>query len=275
MAGRDLLATQPEGYTLGRLCNEFLNAKKAALGQGKITAAHFGNLFAACERMVSFWGAGRLAADLGPDDFEALAYSYPPTWKLRRRKREIGNVRCAFNYAATKEKIVRTRFGVFKGPSRDELDAERFARERKHATREFTPAQLRKIIDAASTPLRAMILLGVNTGFGNSDIATLPLSYLDLDGGWSNCPRPKTTIRRRAALWPETVQAIREALATRPEPSDPDDAGLAFVTVTGLRWVRADVVKHADGGVEVKADDSVSKALRTLVKDLGLHRPGP
>ena len=40
-AGRDPRAAQPEGYTLGKLCNEFLNAKKDALTLGKITPAHF------------------------------------------------------------------------------------------------------------------------------------------------------------------------------------------------------------------------------------------
>jgi hypothetical protein len=34
--------------------------------------------------------------------------------------------------------------------------------------------------------LRAMILLGVNSGLGNHDCALLPLSALDLDGGWLN-----------------------------------------------------------------------------------------
>jgi integrase len=273
-AGRDPHAAQPEGYTLGKLCNEFLNAKKADMELGKITPTHFGNLFRACERMVVFWGAGRAAESIGPDDFERLGYSYPATWKLRRRKLEIGAVRSVFNYAALKEKIVRTRFGTLKGPSRDELDAERFARERKHGTREFAPEQLRKVIDAAPRPLRAMILLAVNCGYGNTDIATLPLAYLDLEGGWANYPRPKTTIRRRAALWPETVAALREAIARRPDPLDPEDAGLVFVTVTGLRWVRAAVVKNAEGGVEVKADDSVTRAFRVLLAGLGIRRPG-
>ena len=70
-----------------------------------------------------------------------------------------------------------------------------------------------------------MILLGLNCGFGNSDCATLPRSALDLDGGWVNYHRPKTGIARRVPLWPETVEALHEALAKRPEPKNPADAG--------------------------------------------------
>ena len=224
--------------------------------------------------MVAFWGAGWAAESIGPDDFERLGYNYPPTWKLRRRKREIGAVRSVFTYVVTKEKIARTRFGTFRGPSRDELDGERFARERQHGTREFTPEQLRQVIDAAPMPLRAMIFLAVNCGYGNTDVATLPLAYLDLDGGWSNYTRPNTTIKPRAALRPQTDAAVPEAVAASPDTQDHQDARLVFITPTGLRWVRAAVEKDAKDAVTVKADDGVSKAFRQLLTALGIRRTG-
>ena len=57
-----------------------------------------------------------------------------------------------------------------------------------------------------------MILLGINCGFGNHDCGTLPKSAIDLEAGWVNYPRPKTAIERRCPLWPETIEAIREAI---------------------------------------------------------------
>jgi hypothetical protein len=41
-------------------------------------------------------------------------------------------------------------------------------------------------------------------------------------------------------VWPEVrkaVKAIRAAMKVRPEPQDPDDADLVFLTTTGQRWV--------------------------------------
>ena len=83
-----------------------------------------------------------------------------------------------------------------------------------------------------------MLLLGINAGLGNSDCGNLPLTALDLDGGWVTYPRPKTGIGRRCPLWPETVQALREALAKRPAPKDEADAGLFFITKYGGRWAK-------------------------------------
>ena len=68
--------------------------------------------------------------------------------------------------------------------------------------------------------LNDKILLGVNCGFGNTDVASLPIDAVDLDGGWIDFPRPKTEIPRRVPLWPETIEAIREALKQRPQPKE-------------------------------------------------------
>jgi hypothetical protein len=56
----------------------------------------------------------------------------------------------------------------------------------KDGPRMFAAGELRPMLSAASTPLNAMILLGVNCGFGNNDCGTLPLSVLDLANGWVN-----------------------------------------------------------------------------------------
>jgi integrase len=110
-----------------------------------------------------------------------------------------------------------------------------------------------------------MILLGVNCGFGNADCGTLPLSALGLERGWIDFPRPKTGIGRRCPLWPETVAAIREALAERPVPADKADAGLVFLLSAGRRWVRV---------TEKSRNDNVSIHFTNLLKSLGVHRDG-
>src|SRR5262249_57198584 len=72
-------------------------------------------------------------------------------------------------------------------------------------------------------------------------------------------PRPKTGIARRCPLWPETVAALREALANRPEPKKQEHAGLVFVTKYGQPWA-----KDEDPGV-------VTKEMRKLLDRLGLN----
>lgn len=92
-----------------------------------------------------------------------------------------------------------TRFGPgFAWPSKTTIRLERA----RIGPRMFEAAELRRILDAAGTPMKAMILLGVNCGFGNADCGTLPLAALDLAGGRVNYHRPKTGITRPRPLWP-------------------------------------------------------------------------
>ena len=69
-------------------------------------------------------------------------------------------------------------------------------------------SEIRQLLDIAPVQIKAMILLGVNAAFGNNDVASLPLSAIDLELGWIDYPRPKTGIARRCPLWTETVEAL-------------------------------------------------------------------
>src|SRR5262249_2264543 len=107
--------------------------------------------------------------------------------------------------------------------------------------------------------LKAMILLGINCGFGNSDCGNLPQLAVNLDAAVIDFPRPKTGIPRRCALWPETVQAIREALAARPAAKKEEHAGLAFLTGAGDSW-------HPG-----TTDGPLSRELGKLLRRLGIN----
>jgi integrase len=104
-----------------------------------------------------------------------------------------------------------------------------------------------------------MVLLGINCGFGNADCGTLPLLALDLERGWVDYPRPKTGIPRRCPLWPETVQALKEALADRPEPKKQEYAGLVFITKYGQPWAKDD------------SAGPVTQEMRKLLNKLGVN----
>jgi len=127
-------------------------------------------------------------------------------------------------------------------------------------------ADVKKIIDAAKPQMRAMTLLGINAGFGQTDLATLPVAAVNLDTGWMDFPRPKTGIQRRVPLWPETVAALRAISEHRPTPLDEDDAGLVFLTSHGRRWVRLNE--------KGSPNDEIGKAFAKLLTHLSLKRPG-
>jgi integrase len=126
----------------------------------------------------------------------------------------------------------------------------------------FDAGDLRKAIDAAGVQMKAMLLLGINAGFGGADCGTLPMEALDLDRGWVTFPRPKTGVPRRCPLWPETVAALRGVIDARRAPKDSADANLVFITKYVGRW---------DKGT---TDNPISKEMAKLLKDVGVRRKG-
>ena len=124
--------------------------------------------------------------------------------------------------------------------------------------------------------MKAMILLGINCGLGNSDIANLPIKAVDLKRGWLDFPRPKTGTPRRCPLWAETVAAIREAIDQRPKPKHQEHAGLLFITRHGGKWAQARVEEPDEktGKRKMWSDDPVGKEFTKLLTALKLKRPG-
>jgi len=244
----------PDALKVKDAANAFLAAKQALVDAGELAPRSWDDYKEACDLLVAQVGKARLVADLDPADFAALRNKAAKRWGPHRLKKLIQAVRSAFKHAFDAGLIDRpVRFGPgFKRPTLKVLRLHKAGQGAKL----FTAEEVRRMIDAADLPLKAMLLLGINCGLGNADVGTLPVSALDLDSGWVTYPRPKTGIGRRCPLWPETAAAIREALARRPSPKSPADAGLAFLTPRGNSW-------HT-GTTDNPLSNAVAKLLRTL-----------
>jgi integrase len=258
-AGR-LPREDSEGVTIHALANHFLNQKQTLVDVGELSPRTWTDYKEACDQIVAEFGKRRLLDDLNPDDFASLRNKMAKRWGPHRLGKVIQCIRCVFKYAYESGMIpAPCRYGPgFKRPSKKTMRLERA----KQGPRMFEADELRRILGAAGTPLKAMILLGINCGYGNSDCGNLPLSALDLDGGWVDYPRPKTGIARRCPLWPESIHAIKEALANRKEPKAKEDSGLVFITKPGGGWAK-DV-----------ADSPITKEMRKLLDSLEIdgHR---
>lgn len=264
LAGRKPRTVSEGGLTVRDLCNRFLTAKKHMRDAGELSDRTFQDYHSSCAGVVERLGANRIVADLRADDFQDMRAKLAKTRGPVALGNEIQRIRSVFKYGYDAELIDRpVRFGPsFKKPSKRILRQVRNSRGK----RMLEADQLRTVVDAAGQPLRAMILLGLNCGYGPTDVSSLPQSALDLVGGWAEFPRPKTHIARRCPLWPETVAAVRDAVASRPAAADEADAGLVFLTRTGKRWVRF----NRNG----TPDNAVSKEFAKLLTRLGLKSPG-
>ena len=275
----DLLAgrtprVKSEGLTVRELLNAYLTSKRHLLDTSEITPKHFAELYACCRRIGDAFGLTRPVADVAADNFERLRKAIAKTWGPVRLGNEVQRVRSVFKFAYESGLIDRPiRFGPgFKKPTRKVIRLNRA----KAGVRMFEAAELRTILTAAGQPMKAMILLGINCGFGNSDVANLPTKALDLKAGWVDYPRPKTGVPRRCPLWPETVAATKEAIARRPKTKSPADSGFAFITMHGHRWEKVGVSEPDPdtGKIVITNNNPVTQEFGKLIKKLGLHRRG-
>jgi integrase len=237
--------------------NAFLYHKETLVDAGELSPRTWKEYKAACLEILDAFGKSRLIADLRPDDFASLRKRMAKKWGAHRLAKIIQYVRSVFKYSYEAELIDRPiRFGPgFKRPSKRVIRLNRA----ESGPKLFTAGEVRRLIDAAGPSMRAMILLGVNAGFGNADCGNLPLSAVDLDNAIIDYPRPKTGCPRRCSLWPETVAALREALANRHEPKNEEDAGLFFITKYGYGWSKD------------TSTNPVSQEMAKLLKKLGIN----
>ena len=244
--------------TVHGLGGQFLTFKKIRRDGGELSPRMFNEYAASCKRIGAAFGKGRLVADLRPDDFEKLRSRWVKHgWGPVTIGGEIQRIRTIFKYAydaGLMDKPIRFGPGFCK-PSKKTLRINRAAKGRQM----FEPAEIKRMLATAGAQLRAMILLGTNCGFGNGDCGKLPLSAVDLKTGWIDFPRPKTGIPRRCPLWPETIKAIKAAIADRPTPTDDADADLLFVTRWGDSWAKANI------------DNPLSKEMRKILDKLGIN----
>jgi integrase len=267
------------GPTVKRLCDSFLTEKFHAVQSKELAERTFVMYRRACEKLADKLGKTRQLSDLTTEDFQRLRAELsncePRDGETKKRglvslANEIRVVRIIVKYGIDTGMIEQQlRLNVaFKAPSKKSLRTEKNLKP----ARMLDADQLRLVLGAAARQQRAMILLGINCGFGQADVSALPESAVNLKAGWIDFPRPKTAVRRRCPLWPETIEALREAFAKRPQPTDERAIGKAFITRTGTLYVRS--ITKGEQIDDIVQVDGVALEFGKLLTKLKLKRPG-
>jgi hypothetical protein len=257
--------TPPSQLTVAQLCNQFLAAREADIASGELAQITFDQYFLYAKRITAFFGRERIVADLGPDDFASLKIDLAKPQPTRRdgkivRKAsprklsliglasKIRHIRVIFNHAYDEGWIDKLPWGAKSFTTKTKAAKKNAARRQpKQATRE----EIKTLLDAADDMWKALILLGVNSGSGNTDAAVLRHNDISRDG-WVENARHKTGEYRRFKLWPETLKAI----AKLPKHTD----GYIFHSTEGATLIPKG--KH----------NLISKGFLELTKKTGVRR---
>lgn len=263
-------ATSGSSASLAMVLNAFLESKRRKVDSGDIGERQWREYYETAVRLRDHFGRDRLVETLTPTDFgvyrAVLAKKRGPVALAN----EIQRVRTMMKYAVTSKLITKP---VDFGDEFNKPDAKRIQKARNESGSRMIEAEdIRRILAKCGPQLKAMVLLGINAGYGQTDCSSLPLSALDLVNGWVTFPRPKTHVPRRCPLWDETIAALKEAIACRPEAKDPADADAVFLTQRGVRWVR--VKANDDPMKPAIVTDSIATEFTKRRRALGLTTSG-
>ncbi len=278
-AGRDprrvgVAQVSSDTITIAQVCNLFLERQETRVHAGEITRRRFTDNLRACVRFSEHFGKFMKAVSLRAADFSAYKAGFPVTWGAERIGDEIQRMRSVFRWAFESELIPAVpNFGPdFKKPSKSMKRRDQQQRQAKRGgKRDFSAEEIQMLLKASSGWLKACILLGINGGMENAACGRLSTTFLKLESGWYDMPRQKTGIPRRFPLWPETIEAIREAMRQRPIAKNEADDPLCFLTSHGMPiWWEA--IKPGTG--ESFLCDNITKRFRKLCETCKLQRDG-
>lgn len=172
--------------------------------------------------------------------------------------RRVTVIRMIWRWAYESEVIESSvRFGPdFKNEPAKNLRMKRH----KAGKRTISSEQLRGMLDSATQPMRAMLLLGINCAMTQGEISDLNWTDVDLGKRVIDTVRSKTAVKRVATLWPETVVALKEI---------PRRDKAVFLTRSGLRYVRQEA---RDDGVYLNRDN-ISREFSKIAKRADVKLP--
>ena len=127
----------------------------------------------------------------------------------------------------------------------------------------FEANQIRALLGKASPAVKAMILLGVNCGFGNSDVGSLTFGALDLRPDGLLIPARKPPSCGAVHFGKKQSQAPKAAIKVRPAPKDEAHDQLVFITRIGQPWSKD------------AADSPISKEIAKLLARARLRSTRP
>lgn len=246
-----------QGIGLGEGIDLFLSACEAKVARGELSKLSLIDYRLTLALVTASLDRGIPIQSTTPSQWASVYGRIAANKNATTINGEVARVRACFNW------LLRNRYLDREPCFGSSLDRPTKSQMRKAKAASgkswFEASEIRSLLEASRPSLRAMVLLGVNCGLGNSDCAQLEPEWLNAKTGWLDYPRPKTGVARRAKVWPETIAAVVDWLRVRPKVC----VSLLFVTRQGNPWSDPD-----------SADCQIAKCFRQLCVDTGLHIKG-
>ena len=252
-SGKDQRRNVTNGnVSIKTLCNLYLDHQNSRVEAGELTIRHYADQVKSLRKFVRFFGQHCPVNTITALDLQnykrKLQKSYNSTNRINLH---IAIMKSMFHWAKKNEVLEVI-------PNIDAVSKVKVIRK-KQAT--FSVKQIRNLLRDSEPQMKAMIWLGLNCGFGNTDCSQLLWKNIDFKKSRVHYPRGKTGINRDLVLWPETVKAIKALPRTNER---------VFNTPTGKPLVRMiETIDKADN-IKYTNNDSVGKEFSKLIKKLDI-----
>lgn len=203
--------------TVKSVCNAFMESKEATKDAGDLAQRTYDELYQTCKLFMGVVPPSTPAKVIGPIHFaKVLAAINRKCTSPNSRGKFIGQIKSVFKHAYDTGLLEHpANFGIsFAKPN-----AKAYRKhENAKGDQTFSSDQIKLLLKHADLNAKAMILLGINAGFLNTELSELPRSAIK--GDYLEWPRAKTCTFRRVKLWTETKAAIDAAIKAGPIDGD-------------------------------------------------------
>jgi integrase len=251
-AGKNEPKSYNSNFPIKTLCNLYLQHQESRLAVGEIKPRQICDQTILLKDFAKYLGSHRHVSEVTTIDLQNYRQRLIRSGKCPNTiNKYISAIKAMYNWA-TENEITKDI---------PNLKAVKKITRPKNEKPTFTIEQIKKLIKNADLQMSAMILLGLNCGFGCTDCAELKWNNLDLEQSRVIFPRGKTGISRNLWLWPETVETLKKL---------PHSGELVFYTSFGNPWVRVVKQKDEKGNEKYLKDDAISKKFCKLLREVGI-----
>jgi integrase len=236
--------------TIKALCNLYLEHQNSSVQAAQMTASYYRDQVNSLRMLARFLGRHCLVNEISTLDLQNYKKKLLKSrGSAHRVNLNIGIMKAMFHWAKKNDVLENT-------PNIDAVSKVKIVQKERPV---FTVKQIEKLLVTANTQMKAMILLGLNCGFGCTDCAELKWKDLDFENGRVKLNRKKTGIARNLPLWPETVESLKKV---------PKSGKLIFYTYKRNPWVRTIKTTDKNGSVKYSNDNAISKKFSKLMKKI-------
>ncbi|MDB5294942.1 MAG: Phage integrase family protein [Phycisphaerales bacterium] len=280
------VVTDPSEITLAEVADRFISFQEGRYNAGEIEEGQFKAYQEACvDNLLLILGGTTRVVEMTGHDLERFRKVIRGRVGGHQTTKFLGNVKAMLRWAHEQVRpplisVPLHRDNALRRVGAKEIRREQRERHQKHGKPYFKASEVRVILERATNPLRAMVLLAVNAGLGQRDIGELEWSFLKLKRKRPllDYVRKKYELQRQATLWPETIAALVELrdapAARRAKPLDPDHADRVFITRWGRPYWYQIVRRTAEGALvgRPKKIEAISAQFTKLLKRIDSER---